>query len=78
MAKRSPLHSSAYARFLRRLCAARKDACLTQAQVAQALDRPLSFVSKCERAERRVDFIELVAFARLYGKSLEFFTDPRD
>ena len=75
MAKKSPLHSAVYGRFIQRLLAARKDAGLTQAQVAAALGRPLSYVSKCEIGERRVDFVELVAFARLYGKPLEFFAD---
>lgn len=76
MAKRSPLHSASYGRFIQRLLAARKEAELTQVQVAAALGRPLSYVSKCELGERRVDFLELVEFARLYGKPLEFFADP--
>lgn len=76
MAKRSPLHSAVYGRFTKRLLAARKDAGLTQVQVAEALGKPLSYVSKCELGERRVDFVELVDFARLYGKPLEFFADP--
>lgn len=78
MAKRSPLCSPAYVRFLERLRTARKAAGLTQVQVAQALGRPLSFVSKCERAERRVDFIELVSFARLYHQPLEYFASRDD
>jgi len=76
VAKRSPLHSAPYRRFLDRLRTARGDAGLTQAAVARALKKPLSFVSKCELGERRVDFVELVALARLYDKELDYFADP--
>ena len=63
----------AYRRFLRRLRAARKEAGLTQVQVAKRLRRTQAFVSKSESGDRRVDVIELKAFARLYGKPLDFF-----
>ena len=76
MAKSSPLHSAAYRRFLERLREARRDAGLTQGAVGRALGKPLSYTSKCELGERRVDFVELVAFARLYRKPLEYFADP--
>lgn len=62
-----------YKAFLKRLKQARRDAKLTQAQVAQQLSRPQSFVSKSESGERRVDFVELRHFARLYKKPIEFF-----
>jgi transcriptional regulator with XRE-family HTH domain len=54
-----PLHSTRYRRFLKRLIQARREAGLTQTEVARALRRPQSFVSKCESGERRVDVIEL-------------------
>lgn len=59
-----------YKRFLERLKAARIAAGLTQSEVAKKLGRPQSFVSKSESGERRIDVIELEAFARLYGCSL--------
>jgi transcriptional regulator with XRE-family HTH domain len=71
--KQVPLHSPRYRRFLQRLRAARLAAGLTQAQVAKALGKPLSYVSKCELGERRVDFVEAVDFASLYGKKLSYF-----
>jgi transcriptional regulator with XRE-family HTH domain len=48
---------------------------LTQVEVAKRLKVPQSFVSKCESGERRVDVIELLAFARVYRKPLGFFID---
>jgi transcriptional regulator with XRE-family HTH domain len=67
--------SPRYRRFLKRLREAREEARLTQEEVAAALHRPQSFVSKCEVGERRVDVIELQDFARLYGKPLGYFVD---
>jgi transcriptional regulator with XRE-family HTH domain len=73
VAKQVPLHSPRYRRFLQRLRAARLAAGLTQAAVAEALGRPVSYVSKCELGERRVDFVEAVEFAHLYKKKLTDF-----
>ena len=66
-------YSGRYRRFLERLKAARVKAGLTQSQVAAALRRPQSFVSKCESGERRVDVIELEDLARVYRKPVTFF-----
>jgi transcriptional regulator with XRE-family HTH domain len=55
------------------LRAARLQAGLTQVEVAAALRRPQSFISKCESGERRVDVVELEDFARLYRKPVAFF-----
>jgi len=66
-------HRQKYRTFLERLRQARRDAGLTQVDVARELRRPQSFVSKCESGERRIDVVELQEFARLYGKSLNFF-----
>ena len=63
----------AYRRFLARLRAAREEAGLTQVQVAKRLRRTQAFVSKSESGDRRVDVIELKAFARLYRKPLGYF-----
>ena len=63
-----------YRRFLQRLREARAEAGLTQAEVAQRLRKPQSFVSKNETGERRVDIVELADLARLYRKPLDYFT----
>ena len=69
------VYSPRYQAFLEKLRQARLDAGFTQVEVAQKLDKPQSFVSKCESGERRVDFVELLEFAALYQKPLEFFRD---
>ena len=66
----------AYREFLARLRAARVRVGLTQAEVARLLAKPQSYVSKCESGERRVDVVELVAFAKAYQLPIEFFV-PR-
>jgi ribosome-binding protein aMBF1 (putative translation factor) len=47
-------------RLLELLIQARAEAGLTQAEVAQQLRRPQSFVSKYESGERRLDLVELI------------------
>jgi transcriptional regulator with XRE-family HTH domain len=68
-------YQKAYKRFLTRLIEARKQAGLTQVEVARRLGKPHSFVSKCELGERRVDLVELQRFARIYEKELMFFSE---
>lgn len=74
-----PVHSPTYRVFLDRLRSARQQAGLRQADVARQLRKPQSYISKCESGERRVDVVELAAFARLYRLPVEFFIPtPRD
>lgn len=64
-----------YAEFLARLRRARESARLTQAETARRLGKPQSYVSKSESGERRVDLVELVAFARAYAVPVTFFVE---
>ena len=64
-----------YRELLRKLRKARKEANLTQADVANRINRPQSFVSKIESGERRIDPIELTHLAGIYRKPLGFFLD---
>jgi DNA-binding XRE family transcriptional regulator len=67
-----------YRRVLARLKSARVEAGLTQSSVARLLGRPQSYVSKSETGERRLDVLELAAFARVYGRPLDHFVSgPR-
>jgi transcriptional regulator with XRE-family HTH domain len=61
------VHTKNYTRFLELLIKARKDAKVTQEQVAERLSRPQSFVSKYENGERRVDVIEFLDIAQAIG-----------
>lgn len=66
-------YTEEYQKFLKLFRKARKDAKLTQIQVAAILDQPQSYVSKCESGEKRVDIIELHRFAKIYKKPIEYF-----
>ena len=72
-ARRPSIHRTAYQFLLRRLRTARLDAGMTQVEVARALKRPISYVSKCELGERRIDPVDLQEFATLYQKPLTYF-----
>ncbi|HMH06799.1 MAG TPA: helix-turn-helix transcriptional regulator [Terriglobales bacterium] len=68
-------YHKAYKKFVVRLVQARREAGLTQVDVAKRLGKARSFLSKCELGERRVDFIELQQLAKIYRKDLGFFCD---
>lgn len=48
-------------------------AALSQSQVAKKIGETQTFVSKCERRERRIDVIELRTFCRAFGITLKQF-----
>jgi len=72
----NPARSPEYQKFLERLRAAREQSGLLQSDVAAKLNKPQSYVSKCESGERRMDVVELAAIAEIYGVPLTFFA-PR-
>jgi ribosome-binding protein aMBF1 (putative translation factor) len=67
------IHSARYAVFLQVLREARERAGLTQVQLAKKIGETQTFVSKCERGERRLDVIELRAFCKGFGLKLHQF-----
>ena len=73
MASLAPKYGPQYKALAQRLRDARERAGLTQKEAGSRLGKPQSFISKCESGERRVDVIELRAFAELYGKDLSYF-----
>ena len=58
------IYSKRYRQFLDLPIQARKEADLTQVEVASRLDRPQSFVSKYENGERRLDVVEFLDVAK--------------
>jgi transcriptional regulator with XRE-family HTH domain len=64
-----------YAAVLRLLRRAREDAGLTQVQLAEALERTQSFVSKVERGETRLDVIQLRTWLAALGATLPAFAE---
>ena len=63
----SSVHTSVYKDLIGRLVAARNSAGLTQQAVADRLGKPQSYVAKVEGLERRLDIIEIMAFAKAIG-----------
>lgn len=58
------LHSEDYRTLTAILLEARKNAGLTQQQVADRLGKPQSFVAKVEGGERRIDLIEFIELSK--------------
>lgn len=65
------VHSKAQRRLTESLVKARKDAGLTQQELADRLGKHQSFVAKYENGERRLDVVEFLVIARHIG------TDPQ-
>ena len=58
------IHDDRYRRLIDALAGARRDAGLTQAELAGKLGRRQQFVSKYEAGERRLDIVEFADIAR--------------
>lgn len=67
------VHYPDYKKMLDKLVQAREEAGLTQVAAAARLGKLQNFVSKVERGERRIDPLELLLFANLYGKDWTYF-----
>jgi transcriptional regulator with XRE-family HTH domain len=61
------VRSDTYRAVVRCLRDARKRAGLTQAELAERLGRPQSFVAKYEQGERRIDVAEFIEIAKALG-----------
>jgi transcriptional regulator with XRE-family HTH domain len=72
------ISSNEYALFIEHLKEVRMKAGLTQAQLAERLGETQSFVSKCERGERRLDVVEVRAFCLALGVPFPAFVAQLD
>lgn len=61
------LHTKSYQAFIAVMQLARKEADVTQHELARRIKKPQSFVSKYERCERRLDVPEFILVARALG-----------
>ena len=77
MGSSKALQARRYRAFLDRLRQARKEADMTQVQLAKALGRSQTWVSKCELGERWVDFAEQEDLVAAFGKPLEWYRTRR-
>lgn len=62
------IHSKQYETVLALLRSTRKHTGVTQFELARRVGETQSFISKCERGERRLDIIELRTFCRALGQ----------
>ena len=72
------IHSKNYQLLLDLLRQTREQADLTQADIAAQLNTTQSFVSKCERGERRLDIIELRTWCQALGTPFPEFISRLD
>ena len=59
-----------------RIRAARLRAGLTQVEAAERLEKNQQYINRCEAGDRRIDFLEVLDFAALYGCPLDAFIPP--
>lgn len=71
--KKKKLYSDEYQALLALLRETRKAAGKSQVEMAAELGVAQSFVSKCERGERRVDLIDLLRMLRVMGAAPDRF-----
>lgn len=69
------IYSSNYGTMLKLLIAAREAAGLTQQELGLRLGETQSFISKCERGERRLDIVELWMWCAAMDVTLSHFVE---
>lgn len=67
------IYSGEYTLFLQMLRTTREESGITQQEIAAKLGATQSFISKCERGERRLDIVELRAWCSALGVPLNEF-----
>lgn len=67
------LYSNDHRSLVEQLKNARKEAGMDQKDVAKALGKTQSYVSKIEAGQRRIDVVQLKELAKIYKKAISFF-----
>lgn len=61
------IYQENYRKLISELITTRKTANLTQAQIAQKLQKPQSYIAKIENFERKLDILEFVQLCQILG-----------
>jgi transcriptional regulator with XRE-family HTH domain len=67
------IYKKEYEVIIAKLKEARKKTGLTQSEVAEKFGRHQSYMAKIEGGERRLDIMEFIELAQMYGRSPEYF-----
>jgi len=67
------IYSKEHKYIVKQLKRARKEANLSQGEVAKLLNKTQSYISKIESGQRKIDVVQLKEFAKIYKKDLNFF-----
>ena len=67
------IYSKEHRSLVERLRKAREERGLDQEDVAKLLGVTQSYISKIESGQRRIDIVQLKAFARIYKKKIDYF-----
>jgi transcriptional regulator with XRE-family HTH domain len=76
--KNKTIYTPKYEEIITRLRKARKSAGLKQDHVAEELGKYASYLSKIEHGDRRLDVIELLELAEMYGKDVKWILGLED
>ena len=70
------IFEGAHSTLVEMMIGARKNAGLTQTELAERVGKDQSFISLIERSQRRIDILEFIALTRAVGSSPEkMFSD---
>ncbi len=69
------IYKNEYKIFLQLLRSVRDKAGITQEELAVKLNTTQSFISKCERGERRIDIVEAYSFCKALGHDFSKFSE---
>ncbi len=67
------IYTEDHKNIIRKIIIARREAGLSQKDVASSLVKSQSYISKIESGQRKIDVLLLKDFAKLYKKSIHFF-----
>ncbi len=67
------IYSKEHRSLVEKLKKARKEAGLDQEEAAKVVGITQSAISKIESGQRRIDLIQLKAFAKIYKKKIDYF-----